>query len=137
MSIIIEYLSTGFTWNQMIGKVTIQSDVLFLAHLRGWYFIQKGISNLQKASLKKMVTPLFWQQKMNEPLPPLHLTPIQAKISLKLVLEWRNNTLSMIFLWLRTFWSKILWSPQFFLSKHLWLFSTCGTPFRRKGQPLN
>ena len=81
-------------------------------------FFRRGVPNLQKVNVDKTVTPpisatrILW--------PPHHwytLPPKQAKIVLKSVLN-KINTLSVVILWLPTFWSsKILWHPLFFFPK--------------------
>ena len=51
----------------------------------GYHFLWKGVPNLQKVSIDKVVTPLFWQQKFYDPHHQYTLPPKQAKIALKSV----------------------------------------------------
>ena len=86
-------------------------------------FFRRGVPNLQKVSINKIVTPHYFSNKNF--MTPLHrytLPPKQAKIVLKLVFLNKINILSMVILWLPTFWSsKILWPPYF-------SFQKCMTP---------
>ena len=63
------------------------------------------------------------------------LPPKQAKIVLKSVLLNKINTLSVVILWLPTFWSLKFYDPLFFFPKIYELQYIWDPPFRRKWQP--
>ena len=66
----------------------------------------------------------------------IHLPPKQAKIALKSVFLNKINTVSVVILWLPTFWSsKILW-PPIFLFKNVWLPVYLGPPSEENASPL-
>ena len=105
----------------------------------GWHFLQKGVPNLQKVGVDKTApSPHFGNKNFMTPHHRYTLPPKQAKIVLKSVFLNKINTLSVVTLWLPTFWSsKILWPPYFSFQK-LMTPSIFGTPlFRRKCQPPN
>ena len=62
---------------------------------RGWHFLRKGVQNLQKVTVDKTVTPLFWHQKFYDPHLRYTLPLKQAKIVLKSVFLNKINTLSV------------------------------------------
>ena len=100
---------------------------------KGYHFLGKGVPNLQKVGINKIVTPpISATQILRPPHHRFTLPPKQAKIVLKSVLN-KINTLSVVILWLPTFWSsKILWTP-IFLSKNLWPPPVyLGPPFKKK-----
>ena len=103
----------------------------------GWHFLRKGVPNLQKVGVDKtaippiLATKILWLPHHRYTLPPK-----QAKIVLKSVFLNKINTLSVVILWLPTFWSSnILWPPYFSFQKFMTpgIFGTL--PFWRKCQP--
>ena len=111
----------------------------FATHLGGYHFLRKGVPNLPKVGVHKTVTPYF----CNKNVMTLHhrytLSHKQAKIVLKSVFSNKINTLSVVILWLPTFWlSKILWPSLFFFQKNYDPPSIFGTPPSGKNDsPLN
>ena len=84
---------------------------------RGLSFLRKGVPNLQKVGVNKIATPYFGNKKLMPPHHRYYLPPKQAKIVLKSVFLNKINKLSVVILWLPTFWlSQTLW-PPIFLSK--------------------
>ena len=81
--------------------------------LGGWHFLRKGGPNLQKVGIDKTGTPPISATKILSPPHHRYILPLeQAKIVLKSVLLNKINTLSVVILWLPTFWSsKIVWPP--------------------------
>ena len=72
-------------------------------------FFGRGVPNLQKVSINKIVTPILGIKILWPPHHRYTLPPKQAKIVLKSVFLNKINTLSVVILWLPTFWSsKIL-----------------------------
>ena len=109
------------TFNKMLPRL-----------LGGWHFLTKGVPNLQKAGIDKTATPLFRQQKFYDPHHRYTLPPKQAKIVLKSVFLNKINTLSVVILWLPTFWSsKSLWPPYFSFQKFMKLPKENASPLKR------
>ena len=86
--------------------------------ITGLSFSSDGGSQIYKMLVSIKLQPLISGTKILCPQPLIHLTPKQAKIVLKLVFLNKINILSVVILWLPTFWSsKILWPPYFSFQK--------------------
>ena len=112
---------------------TILPNMTFV--VRGYHFLRKGESQIfpKLASIK--LRPSHFGNKIF--MTPITDTPYplkQAKILLKSVFfEQNKHTLSVVILWLPTFWFLIILWPPIFLSKHLWLPQYIWDPsFQRK-----
>ena len=96
-------------------------------------FFGRGVPNLQKVGANKIensppppISVTKKQTKKKWPPPPIHLTSKHAKIVLKSVF-W--NTLSVVILWVSTFFHQQFYDTPIFLSKNLRL---PGTPLPKK-----
>ena len=95
------------------------SDLYLWLKLKELSFSLKGVPNLQKVGVNKIAIPHFGNKNFMTLHHRYTLPPKKAKIVLKSIFLNKISTLSVVTLWLPTFWSsKILWSPYF--SKNLW-----------------
>ena len=94
-------------------------------------FFRRGVPNsFKKIGVNKIATPLFRQQKFYDPITDTPY-PLNRLNWLKSVFLNKINTLSVVILWLPTFWSlkkKKKLCPPIFLSKNLMTPSIFGTP---------
>ena len=113
-----------------------EKNVMFY-YLTGWHFLWKGRSQIYKKSASIKLQPPILATKIL--WPPHHrytLPSKQAKIVLK-VFSNKINTLSVVILWLPTFWSsKNFMTPLFFFPKiydpqYIW-----DPPSRENASPL-
>ena len=103
----------------------------------GWHFLQKGGLKFTKSWRRKTCDPLISATKILWPPHRYTLPPKQAKISLKSAFLNKIKKLSVVILWLPTFWlSKILWPPPIFLSKNLWPQYIWDPPSEENASPL-
>ena len=74
-----------------------------MSRLRGYYFLWKGVPNLQNVGINKIVTPLFRQEQFYDPTiyHRYTLPPKQAKIVLNSVFLNKINTLFVVIWWLQ------------------------------------
>ena len=86
---------------------------------KGLSFSSEEGSQIHKKSASiKLWPPYFGNKHFMTPHHRYTLPPKQAKIVLKSVFLNKINTLSVVILWLPTFWSsKILWTPYFSFQK--------------------
>ena len=90
---------------------------MFELFFKGLSFSLEGGSQIYKES-QEIATPYFGNKNFMTPHHRYTLPPKQAKIVLKSVFLNKINTLSVVILWLTTFWSsKMLWPPLFFFPK--------------------
>ena len=99
-------------------------------------FFRRGVPNLQKVGVDKTATPYFDNKNFMTPHHWYTLPRKQAKIVSKSVFMNKVNTLSVVILWLPTFWSsKILWPPYFSFQKFMTPQYILDPPFWRKWYP--
>ena len=113
---------------KMIGWSWTSNNLLQTSLVRGLsFFSRRGwVPNLQKVGINKIETPLSTYMYLATKIlrTPHHwytLPPKQVKIVLKSVVLNKINTLSVVILWLPTFWMVIknFMTPPIFLSKNL------------------
>ena len=85
------------------------------------HFLRKGSPKFPKSfGINKIVTPLFCNKYFMTPITDTPYPLKQAKIVLKSVFLNKINRLSVVILWLPTFWSsEILWPPYSSLQKFM------------------
>ena len=94
-------------------------QVVWISSIRGLAFSLEGrVPNLQKVGSMKLQPPHFSNKNCMTPHHWYTLPPEQAKIVLKSVFLNKINTLSVVILWLPTFWSSKFYHPLFFFPKN-------------------
>ena len=126
----VEFYMTLFLCTQELIKISdlsVSSSVL-----KGLSFSSKGGPKFTKSASIELRPNNFGNKNFMTPHHQYTWPPKQANIVLKSVVLNKINTLSVVILWLTTFWSsKILW-PPYFSFQNFMTPSIFGTPHSKK-----